>query len=131
MDRHQHAIVRDAKCRKSGSHSDYGWVCQKLRQPTGQCGTNLRSKECDALFYAETSPSNQPAGQAVCGVRPLVRFRSIGRLQAWPRRHCGQGLALCSGRSPDWLKRKNPPAPAVKREEEEDWRVLGDVGTVA
>ena len=27
----------------------------------------------------------------------------------------------CSGRSPDWLKMKNSDAPAVKREEEEDW----------
>jgi bifunctional non-homologous end joining protein LigD len=27
----------------------------------------------------------------------------------------------CSRRSPDWLKMKNPAAPAVKREEEEDW----------
>jgi bifunctional non-homologous end joining protein LigD len=27
-----------------------------------------------------------------------------------------------SGRSPDWLKFKNPDAPAVKREAEEDWR---------
>jgi len=27
-----------------------------------------------------------------------------------------------SGRSPDWLKFKNPDAPAVKRETEEDWR---------
>jgi hypothetical protein len=27
----------------------------------------------------------------------------------------------CSGRSPDWLKMKNPAAPAVKREAEEDW----------
>jgi bifunctional non-homologous end joining protein LigD len=26
-----------------------------------------------------------------------------------------------SGRSPDWLKMKDPTAPAVKREEEEDW----------
>jgi bifunctional non-homologous end joining protein LigD len=26
-----------------------------------------------------------------------------------------------SGRSPDWLKKKNPGAPAVKREAEEDW----------
>ena len=26
-----------------------------------------------------------------------------------------------SGRSPDWLKFKNPSAPAVKREAEEDW----------
>jgi bifunctional non-homologous end joining protein LigD len=27
-----------------------------------------------------------------------------------------------SGRSPDWIKLKNPKAPAVKREAEEDWR---------
>jgi bifunctional non-homologous end joining protein LigD len=26
-----------------------------------------------------------------------------------------------SGRSPDWIKLKNPSAPAVKREAEEDW----------
>jgi ATP-dependent DNA ligase len=26
------------------------------------------------------------------------------------------------GRSPDWLKMKNPEAPAVKREAEKDWR---------
>jgi bifunctional non-homologous end joining protein LigD len=26
-----------------------------------------------------------------------------------------------SGRSPDWIKSKNPEAPAVKREAEEDW----------
>jgi hypothetical protein len=26
-----------------------------------------------------------------------------------------------SGRSPDWLKMKNPEALAVKREAEEDW----------
>jgi bifunctional non-homologous end joining protein LigD len=26
-----------------------------------------------------------------------------------------------SGRSPDWIKSKNPAAPAVKREPEEDW----------
>ena len=26
-----------------------------------------------------------------------------------------------SGRLPDWIKSKNPDAPAVKREAEEDW----------
>jgi hypothetical protein len=28
---------------------------------------------------------------------------------------------FCESRSPDWLKMKNPAAPAVKREAEEDW----------
>jgi bifunctional non-homologous end joining protein LigD len=32
------------------------------------------------------------------------------------------GSLYRSGRSPDWLKFKNPDAPAVKREAEEDWR---------
>jgi len=31
------------------------------------------------------------------------------------------GSRYRSGRSPDWLKSKNPQAPAVKREAEEDW----------
>ena len=44
---------------------------------------------------------------------------------------CGLGLegivskrknsAYRSGRSPDWLKMKNATAPAVKREEDEEW----------
>jgi bifunctional non-homologous end joining protein LigD len=31
------------------------------------------------------------------------------------------GSRYRSRRSPDWLKMKNPSAPAVKREAEEDW----------
>jgi ATP-dependent DNA ligase len=31
------------------------------------------------------------------------------------------GSPYRSGRSPDWLKMKNPAALAVKRETEEDW----------
>jgi ATP-dependent DNA ligase len=31
------------------------------------------------------------------------------------------GSRYRSGRSPDWLKMKNPKAPAVRREAEEDW----------
>ena len=31
------------------------------------------------------------------------------------------GSRYRSGRSPDWLKFKNPAAPPVKREAEEDW----------
>ena len=31
------------------------------------------------------------------------------------------GSRYRSGRSPDWLKFKNPEASAVKREAEEDW----------
>jgi hypothetical protein len=31
------------------------------------------------------------------------------------------GSPYVSGRSRQWVKSKNPAAPAVKREEEEDW----------
>jgi bifunctional non-homologous end joining protein LigD len=33
-----------------------------------------------------------------------------------------RGSAYSSGRSRHWIKSKNPNAPAVKREAEEDWR---------
>jgi ATP-dependent DNA ligase len=35
------------------------------------------------------------------------------------------GSRYRSGRSPDWLKFKNPEAPAAKREAEEDWGRIG------
>jgi bifunctional non-homologous end joining protein LigD len=35
------------------------------------------------------------------------------------------GSLYRSGRSSDWIKVKNPAAPAVKRETEEDWSTLG------
>jgi hypothetical protein len=52
----------------------------------------------------------------------LTAFTTTGNVK-------NKGLALvggldsiyCSGRSPDWLKMKNPDAQAVKREAEEDW----------
>jgi hypothetical protein len=33
-----------------------------------------------------------------------------------------KGSPYRSGRSPDWLKMKNPDAPAVRRQAEEEWR---------
>jgi hypothetical protein len=42
------------------------------------------------------------------------------------------GRRVRGGRSPDWLKMKNADAPAVKREEEEDWgnkdHTIGTIG---
>jgi hypothetical protein len=35
------------------------------------------------------------------------------------------GLPYRAGRSAHWLKIKNPAAPAVRREAEEDWRTPG------
>ena len=36
-----------------------------------------------------------------------------------------KGSRYRSGHSPNWLKFKNPEAPAVKREAEEDWGKKG------
>jgi hypothetical protein len=56
-------------------------------------------------------------------LKVAVAFEGSPRLQARPRRHRleAQGFCYRSGRCPDWLKMKNPTAPAVKREAEEDW----------
>jgi ATP-dependent DNA ligase len=35
------------------------------------------------------------------------------------------GSRYRGGRSADWIKVKNPAAPAIKREAEEDWSTLG------
>jgi hypothetical protein len=37
------------------------------------------------------------------------------------KRERTRGLPYRSGRSRHWVKSKNPAAPAVKRETEEDW----------
>jgi hypothetical protein len=39
----------------------------------------------------------------------------------WRQDAAGWGRVTSAGRSRDWLKFKNPDAPAVKREFEEDW----------
>jgi ATP-dependent DNA ligase len=70
---------------------------------------------------------------------PIASFSSV-RLNEHPEHDCGLtvfqhackmglegivskrlGSRYRSGRSPDWLKFKNPEAPAVRREAEEDW----------
>ena len=64
------------------------------------------------------------------GVRLNERLEHPGgmRCSAMPARWAWEGIVskrlgsrYRSGRSPDWLKFKNPEAPAVKREAEEDW----------
>jgi hypothetical protein len=64
----------------------------------------LRSPKHSFLFYRCFGGSDLEG--MPCPQRPLSK-----RL----------GSRYRSGRSPDWLKFKNPDAPAVKREAEEDW----------
>jgi hypothetical protein len=54
------------------------------------------------------------------GSKPKAKNSSVESLRAFkllPR----IDTSYRSGRSPDWLKMKNPDAPAVKREAEESW----------
>jgi hypothetical protein len=51
---------------------------------------------------------------------PLV-FLNACKLGAGRHRVEAQELTVSFGRSPHWIKSKNPAAPAVKRETEEEW----------
>ena len=55
---------------------------------------------------------------APLSVQVTADGRTMGLEGIVPKR---LGSRYRSGRSPDWLKFKNPAAPAVKREAEEDW----------
>jgi hypothetical protein len=67
--------------------------------------------------------------QAVPGLRPNEHVEADGPTVFRPRLPDGLGgyrverksSTYRSGRSPDWLKSKNPASEAVRREAEEDW----------
>jgi ATP-dependent DNA ligase len=54
----------------------------------------------------------------IAGLASLLAVSKMG-LEAIVSKRLGSRYR--SGRSPDWLKFKNPEAPAVRREAEEDW----------
>jgi hypothetical protein len=51
-----------------------------------------------------------------------VRLFSAMPARWGPKASKRKDSAYRSGRSPDWLKMKNPACAAVTREAEEDWR---------
>jgi hypothetical protein len=53
-----------------------------------------------------------------CGIQKVDCGKNSGLRASLSKR---LALLYVSGRSRHWLKSKNPAAPAVKREEEEDW----------
>jgi hypothetical protein len=76
--------------------------------------------------YSNRSPTRRGRTQRTVRRRPLSGGKwSAG--QGSPIVGDGRGqpihglLRYRSGRSPHWIKSKNPNAPAVKRETEEDW----------
>jgi hypothetical protein len=71
--------------------------------------TELAQTRTPSLGAARPLPPSAdigPGGQVCCST---CAFRLVS------------ALTYCSGRSPDWLKMKNPACEAVRREAEEDW----------
>jgi hypothetical protein len=67
------------------------------------------SNHSSTLEIKSTSSAGKSmATPARTNIKPIARTSRIVSLRI-------------AGRSPDWLKMKNPEAPAVKREAEEDW----------
>src|SRR4249919_2417445 len=93
-----------------------------------QCGVHFRPRRSTAQYCSPTCRKASARSRAVS-----VPRTQGGRYGALVFQHaCKMGLEgivskrlgsrYRSGRSPDWLKFKNPEAPAVKREAEEEWR---------
>ena len=110
----------------------------------------LRYRRQDGRVFLYAFDLIELNGQDLCREPLELRKRELGKLLRWAaeiglqfnehiaepgdivfRHACKLGLEgivskrlgsrYRSGRSPDWLKLKNPAAPAVKREAEEDW----------
>ena len=89
-------------------------------------GTDLRREpiEVRKATLASTLRKNRPGLRLNehlehdCGVTVFQHACALGCEGIVSKR---LGSRYRSGRSPDWLKFKNPQAPAVRREAEEDW----------
>jgi bifunctional non-homologous end joining protein LigD len=80
----------------------------------------IETRKADARQRATRGPGGAASQRALRALRrggvPPCLPDGAGRHRVEAAR-----LALVSGRTKDWLKFKNPAAPAVKREAEEDW----------
>ena len=52
--------------------------------------------------------------------KPATKVLSVD-FSTYRKARSGWARATAAAESPDWLKFKNPEAPAVRREAEEDW----------
>ena len=91
------APIRPPRTNNSILRTESGTPCRRL-------SIGRRSARRDGQALAKSSCSAMPASSASSA--------SCRSASAHPTR---------SGRSRDWIKSKNPAAPAVKRETEEDW----------
>ena len=83
---------------------------------------NRRLPRSDSQRFPASRPPPQPGGrmpaaivQTMAGVLRFGASSSVSPASSGSRGSCRNGSDRGSGRSPDWLKTKNPDAPAVKR----------------
>jgi hypothetical protein len=89
--------------------------CQARRRASGGEAAHWQGFLSERLHDAADSEPQALFGLCErCGDRGAVGLRGH-RVET-------TGSRYRSGRSPDWLKMKNPNAPAVKREAQEEWR---------
>jgi hypothetical protein len=77
----------------------------------------IRQTQCEAA-HTFRFPPRHPVQQAIEDDGPTGSACKMGLEGIVSKR---KDSPYRSGRSPDWLKMKNPAAPAVRREAEEDW----------
>jgi hypothetical protein len=96
-------------------------------RPTGPNGGDLlrdpdRGAQGDPRKHpAQEPPRRPPVNEHLEHPEGAVVFRRACRMGLEGIISKRLGSRYRSGRSPDWLKFKNPEAPAVKRGAEEDW----------
>ena len=87
-----------------------------------QCGEHFRPRRSTGQYCSLTCRKASARSRAVSVPRTQRgRYRALVSPARWGWRGLSRSARYRSGRSPDWLKFKNPAAPAVKREAEEDW----------
>jgi ATP-dependent DNA ligase len=97
------------------------WLFLKdLIQPSRQAAATFPRKATLAGLLRSNKRSGISLSEHIEGDGPTI-FRHACKLgcEGVSKR---LGSRYRSGKSPDWIKSKNPQSPAVRREAEEDWR---------
>ena len=81
---------------------------------------NVKDRVCSRMFPVRIGSKGVAVKLVAAGGGAIV-FREACKLGCEGIVSKRLGPSYRSGRSPHWVKVKNPKAPAVKREAEEDW----------
>jgi bifunctional non-homologous end joining protein LigD len=89
------------------------WPCDQIRLDSSKRKRELAKLLCRARWALQFNEHIAEAGDIVFRHACKLGFEGIVSKRL--------GSPYLSGRSRHWIKSKNPAAPAVKREAEEDW----------